>query len=184
MKYFKLTQRNTIIHLNEKMILKKILLDPNLHEDSPTKIYFLKDNLKIPICTLILNKIESVDLNIILEKGEINFEKSNQNNISLIGLPYLEKNNFKEKLVVYEIKNSMKIDLKRDVEFFLATTDSINRISLIVEIENLDVTLCNLSSEIPYSKIPLYGKNGERLKLKIIGNGTIFIFGNEIKMNE
>lgn len=67
-----------------------------------------------------------------------------------------------------------------DIVFTLATTDSNERVSLIVDVDNVDHTVCNLFPGAPNFRFNFLYDSSDVLKLKIIGKGRIIVWGYRV----
>ncbi|KAG0439397.1 hypothetical protein DMUE_2453 [Dictyocoela muelleri] len=106
--------------------------------------------------------------------NSIDNDKINFVNINDIGNDYKIINN---NLVCLVINSEINFRYEFNILFTLATTESRQRVSLIVDIENIDHTICNLFPEMPNFNFKFLYKKNELLKFKIIGDGCVILWG-------
>ncbi|MEG0229514.1 MAG: hypothetical protein RR640_02810, partial [Oscillospiraceae bacterium] len=179
LKFNKLHQN---IILNNNIQIKFISLDHNLVTKQPTHIFYKLNNKKYILTTLVPKFKEQLPCSINLLSGEYTFYTSNKNNISIL---YEENKNVEKYNYNFLIKKSKKLYFSDnfDLEYVILKSKQKGRVSLIVELNNIDITLVTLTIKNPIGYICFKFLEKNKYKFTIIGDGYFILVGSVYKKN-
>ncbi|KAM0675964.1 hypothetical protein GVAV_000743 [Gurleya vavrai] len=206
-----ITDKPQEIILSEDTHLQKIVLNPNVLKNETTRFYIETNNSKLLICNLTPNRIENLNVDILLKKNEKIKLSTNLNSLHLIG--YKIKNNSNKclkksmqiknlnqlkksflnqciplkNLFVIEIDNNVILSKNHDIHFFMVNLidNEDEKTSVLLEHNNKETTLCNLyRNERETVFISYLYKKNSVLNCKILGKNKINLIGRIIKKSK
>lgn len=160
--------------------MKEIILKKDeiykLKEDSIIKAVYSenKSNLEIKDKFTLFGLKDENELNLPLEKGS---EILTNEEIKLT----IEESDTYEVITVELSPHNNIVNLENDTTFILATSDLTERLSLVVNSNDIDVTLCNLNLYCSTCPINFKCKKGTEQEFLIIGSDKVILIGLKIK---
>ncbi|TBU01284.1 hypothetical protein CWI37_0752p0010 [Hamiltosporidium tvaerminnensis] len=182
------------ISLDQTCNLLHATLDINFETKNPTSVIIEYDDRSFILCTLTPEVCENFNFSLELpEKQTFRIFTTEKNSVYLNGIYTNNISERKSKISIFYLYlkpyEESTLNIPNDVEFTVATLDnkntSLSRTSVIVEIEECDVTLCTL---IPYNlnntSFSFAYKSNNTTKFKLIGQDNVFLIGKIITYEE